>query len=141
MADNTRDLLLDIRDQYGRITPKIVVEVAAESSHPLHRKFNWDDTEAAQLWRERQAAELIRTVRISYTPSPESLAKSVRAFHATVSPQHGHHYAPIEEILDDPVARQLLIRDMQRDWVAMRERYHDLIEFWELVRAEVSEAS
>lgn len=137
MATDLREVLLAIREEHGRLTPKIVVEAARDPGSPIHSKFVWDDTKAAELFRESQAAELLRSVKISYSTGEDRLPTSIRAFHATSSPEFGHHYAPIEEILDDPVQRQLLLRDMQRDWITMKQRYEHLIEFWETISSDL----
>lgn len=136
---NLRDQLLAIREEFGRLTPKIVVEAARPENHPLHGSFEWDDSVAAQKWREDQAGWLIRHVKITYRADPESPPSSVRAFHAVHDPEMTSVYNPLEEILDDPFQRQLLMQNAQRDWLAMRDRYHSLIEFWELVKADLAE--
>lgn len=50
----------------GPITASRIVEVAADPDHPLHSRFEWDDTEAARAYRLIQARNLI--VRIRYLP-------------------------------------------------------------------------
>lgn len=136
---NLRDQLLAIREEHGRLTPKIVVEAARPENHPLHGSFEWDDSVAAQKWREDQAGWLIRHVKITYKTDPESPPASVRAFHATYHPEVGRAYDPLEEILDDPFQRQLLLSNMQRDWVQMKERYESLIEFWTLIQHDIAD--
>jgi len=42
-------------------------------------------------------------------------------------------------VLEDPLARQLLLRDMQRDWLLMKDRYDRFTEFWQMVADEAQE--
>lgn len=52
------------RDGGGRLTPEAVVEDAKDEKSPLHRHFEWDDSEAARKYRLGQARDLIRRVKI-----------------------------------------------------------------------------
>lgn len=48
----------------GTLTPKAVVEDARDPDSPLHEHFDWDDTSAAERYREEQARGLIRQVKV-----------------------------------------------------------------------------
>lgn len=48
----------------GLLRPAAVVEAARDESSPLHSAFEWDDTEAARLFRLDQAQRLIRSFKI-----------------------------------------------------------------------------
>lgn len=133
-----REQLLTIRKGAGKLTPQIVVDAARPPESPLHGKFEWDDSIAGEAFRRTQAAELIRSVRVRYLPPNDGPPSSIRAFHATSRPDIGHAYDPVEEILDDPIQRQLLLRDMERDWKAMKRRYESLREFWEAVANDLA---
>lgn len=58
------DALRAIESADGEITPEQVVEAASDIASPLHHRFTWDDSDAAQSWREQEAREFIRVVRI-----------------------------------------------------------------------------
>jgi len=135
---NLRDVLLAIRDEYGHLNPQVVVEASRPSDAPLHHKFEWNDSIAAEKHRRAQAQELIQSVKISYQPENRP-PQHVRQFHATYDPRYGHVYTPVEEVLEDPLARQLLLRDMQRDWLLMKDRYDRFTEFWQMVADEAQE--
>ncbi len=60
------------------VTPKAVVAVASNPRSPLHKFFEWDDTEAAQKYREWQARFLICSVFI--VDADDESAQPVRAF-------------------------------------------------------------
>lgn len=44
----------------GLLLPEKVVEAARPTNSPLHSRFEWDDSEAAQAYRIWQARQLIR---------------------------------------------------------------------------------
>lgn len=59
--------LLALVEKHGRISPRMVLDVAREEDHPLHGFFEWDDADAAEGFRLIQAAGLIRQVRLKIT--------------------------------------------------------------------------
>lgn len=61
----------------GLITPLAVLERARNENSALHRYFEWDDGVAAEKYRLKQAATLIRVICVQ---SEDGLASPVRAF-------------------------------------------------------------
>jgi hypothetical protein len=140
MAD-IRGELEAIHEQYGYLTPKLVVEEARDPDHVLHNRFEWDDSVAAENWRYEQAHRLIQKCKIVYREADETTEqKSVRAFHAVRS-ERGHVYEPVDNVINDEFTRQLVLKDMQRDWQSLRRRYQNFEEFLDMVRADVDEAA
>lgn len=133
-----RDQLTSIYQTQGELTPKLLVDVARDQSHPLHSRFEWDDSVAGEKYRQVQAAELIRSVKISFTERGGE-EKHVRAFHA-VARAESSTYMPIEEVVQDEFAKALVLRTAEREWRALRARYAHLSEFMDLVRGDVGEA-
>ena len=131
-----REHLEQIKEQRGRLTPNIVVDEARDPSHPLHHRFEWDDSVAGESWRREQARKLIREVEITYT-NKDNEPTRVRAFYA-VPDGSGLDYKSLEELRDDPISKELVLREMKRDWQDLRDRYREYSEFWQLVEEEVS---
>lgn len=128
-----REALMEIRAQRGSLTPEIVVEEARDPEHPLHHRFDWDDTEAARKWRLSQAQEILR---VSYVPAkgmPE-----IRAFWPTREGAPST-YEPIEDVLTDDVQRELLLRQMDRDWKRFKVRYGNTKQYADLLQAALQE--
>lgn len=138
---NVREILLDIRAKHGDLTPEILVQVAKSPKHPLHSRFTWDDTEAAKKWRLEEGAHLIRSVRIVREDRPDAPA-DLRAFVA-VRGADGHRasYVPTEVAMEDEFTRELVLRQMKRDWETLRRRYQHMSEFAALVRSSMSETA
>lgn len=138
---NLREHLQAIHDRHGVLTPVIVLDEARDPAHPLHSRFLWDDSEAAESWRKHQAQELIRSVKVRYVEATDTEpARSVRAFHA-VRREDGHVYEPVEKVVEDPFTKRLVLADMEREWKALKRRYQQFAEFADMVRHDLEEAA
>lgn len=133
-----RDQLQAIYQDRQRLTPADVLEVATDPDHPLHARFEWDDTVAAGRWRHHQAHELITSVKISYVDG-KGHPNDVRAFHA-VRTERGYRYEPVEKVAENELTSKLLLQDMEREWRTLRRRWEGFEEFATLVRREVGAA-
>lgn len=135
-----RDQLLQVRAQSGYLTPQVVVDAARPKNHPLHDRFEWNNSVAGEAWRRHQAHELIRSVRIEYTKGEQP--KDVRAFVAlpredSLQPT----YEPTEAAMADPVQKQLILQQMEREWRTFKARYEDLVEFAEMIISDLGGAA
>lgn len=134
-----RDQLLAVREQHGRLTPSIVVEDAAEPTHPLHSCFEWDDVVAGHAWRLEQARSLIQSVNVVYKEAGGKAGpRSVRAFQSVSGPD-GRTYEPSDEVASDPLMRQMVLQDMEREWKTLKKRYEHFAEFSTMVLADLTE--
>jgi len=138
-----REALQAIHDKNGYLTPQLVVDEAranrSNAGKLLHDRLEWDNSAAGEAWRRSQAQELIRSVRVVYKPATETeAARSVRGFHAVTGP-HGQAYEPLERVTEDEFTRTLVLRDMEREWIAMKRRYEHFSEFLVMVRADVEQ--
>lgn len=133
-----RDQLQAVYEDRKQLTPADVLEVASDPDHPLHARFEWDDTAAAGKWRQHQAHELIRSVKIAYIDGNGHPA-DVRAFHA-VRTERGHVYEPVEEVAANELTTKLLLQDMEREWRTLRRRWEGFEQFTALVRRDVDAA-
>ena len=52
------------------VTPEQVVEKGKCPDSELHKCFTWDDTEAANMWRMREAREVMRQLIVISKPDP-----------------------------------------------------------------------
>lgn len=127
-----RAQLQSVYDTHGKLTDTLVVNEARPEEHPLHSRFEWDDTVAGESWRRYQARDLIRSVRIIFRESADRQHGTVRAFHA-MADESGHHYKPVEEIVRDDFQSRLLLQQMERDWRDLKARYEAFEEFWQMV--------
>lgn len=135
-----REHLLKIRDEHGKLTPEVVELQARDPDDLLHPRLEWDDTIAGYEYRLVQAAEIIRSVRIVYKEATDKApARYQRAFVAPRAPDKPHEYVPVEEVARDPFMRTLLLRQMDREWKQLKQRYAQFDEFWRMVAEDPRE--
>lgn len=138
MSANLREHLLAIRDEHGALTPQLVVDAARDAAHPLHTRFEWDDSKAAEKWRLEQASQLLRVTYRPIAGKPTDL----RAFSAVRGEDTPtSDYVPTEEALADPFTRELLLRSMKRDWQTFKRRYDQMSEFASYVAEQIGDVS
>lgn len=137
-----RDELQSIYTARGELTPKIVVDEATNANHPLHHRFEWDNRIAGQKYREVQAAELIREVKIVYS-APSGEERSVRAFTSVRLGQDSpsQAYKPTDEVMEDEFLRTLVLAECQREIKTLNAKYGHLKEYSALLRAEAESAA
>lgn len=131
-----RDQLQAIYDRNRYLTPQLVVEEARPKTHPLHSQFEWNDRIAGEKYREQQASELIRSVKISYKRKDDTL-EQVRYF-VSVEEGEGYAYHPADVVAKDDRLTGIVLRDMEREWRQLYARYSHFQEFTELVQKTMS---
>lgn len=139
MKPTLLDHLTAIHDERGTLTAALVVEVARNPLHPLHARFEWDDSVAGEKWRLEQAGQLLRVVKL---PADPACPGDLRAFVAVKGKDsHRADYVPTEQAMADEFTRRLVLADMEREWKALRRRYQHMAEFAQLVLADVQQAA
>jgi len=131
-----RDQLLAIHQAHGKLTPRLVVDAAKPAESPLHPQFEWDNNVCGDKYRLLQAADLIRSVEVRFTDS-KGEKRSVREFWA-VERREESGYQPLGEIVEDDIATKLLLKQAEREWKDLYERYQHLAGFVDLVKAYVA---
>lgn len=128
--------LRNIYKTYGSVTRENVLEEASNPTHPLHDRFEWDDSIAAHEHRLEQARKLIQSVRVTIVPTGSSEPISVRAYVAerdiTTSTQAGT-YVAIESVIGSTAHQVSLKRSIERDLESLRKKYAATEEFFEAV--------
>ena len=129
-----RDQLMQVRETAGVLTPAAVIAAATPEDSPLHGRYEWNDLVAGHRYRLVQAAEDIRSVKITYAENRQG-PKTVRAFVAAYTDEDSptREYVPTEVVLADPFMRQMLLRTMEREINSLRQRYGHMKEFAELL--------
>lgn len=133
-----RSVLTAQYEKHGELTPQIVVEEARPKTAPLHGHFEWNNDVAGEKYRLVQAAELIRSVRISFSDNNTGERKSVRAFHSLREAGDADRtgYAPTDEILADELATRILQQSFKREIADLQRKYGHLDDYKAWIRAE-----
>jgi hypothetical protein len=141
---NIEKELRKIYEDNGVLTPDVVLEAAQEPSHPLHSKFDWDDTVAAHRWRLSQASHLIRNVKVNVEMSA-SQTVHVRAFIAKkdldMEEESVGEYLPVESVVASDTMRTAWFRQLEKEWRALRRRAGQSKEFAEMVLSDLRSES
>lgn len=128
-----RDILQSIYDERGELTPPLVETEARNPEHPLHSRLEWDNEKGGYEYRLIQAAQLIRSVRVVYKEDATG-PKDLRAFTAIRGENTQRaNYMPTEDALRDDFTRQMVLRDMEREWRSLKRRYEHMAEFAALI--------
>ncbi len=95
----------------GRLMVDDVLAEAKSGSSPLHRHFEWDDTEAAEQYRRQQARALIQRCRIQLV---ETEPVQIRAFVSLPTDrENGGGYRLITEVAGDTYLKEEMLRDIR----------------------------
>lgn len=108
----------------GELTPEAVVDHARARTSPLHRLFEWDDTEAARRFRLDQARLLLRSYTIVYETKRETVIE-VRGFQQVTNPQRERVYVPTLEALRVPEYRDQILEAARRELETWTRKYED----------------
>jgi hypothetical protein len=100
--------------------PLAVVEAASNEDSPLHAYFEWDDTEAAKLYREDQARGLIRSVKIEMNATEPV---TIRAFVSLPADREsGAGYRQIQDVIDNDFLRRQLAEDINQKIIEWKRK-------------------
>lgn len=128
------EAVLAVQQDKGYLDRPLLVEVAAATTHPLHRYFEWNDEIAGHHFRLEQAGRLIRSFRIIREKSDGSKV-GARAFYSVQRPDLAQRvYEPSDSVASDPVLTALVRADMKRDILALKRRYAQFEAFVPLIQ-------
>lgn len=124
-----RGELLELGKRRGLLKPEDVLTKAKDPTSALHKRFTWDDTEAALQWRLSQAQDLIMRVKVEVIPAPGREPVRVRAFVSIDEDRvSGGGYRSIEKVMSDAGLRAAVLRTALAELEAMQRRYQHLEE-------------
>lgn len=114
--------MLEELETENNLTAKALVDVNRPEDAPLHDEFEWDDSVAAEAYRENQARHIINSLEVVIEEAPP-----VRAFfniQRTTS-----EYQHITAILKTPDAREELFKQALSELLAFKRKYSELTDF------------
>lgn len=121
LADNNGGLLL----------PEKVVESARPTTSPLHSRFTWDDSEAAQAYRIWQARQLIKVV-IEVLPNLNTPTEVFVSLSSDRKERGG--YRLVQTVCSDKQMRETMLVDALAELQVFQQKYARLTELAEVFR-------
>jgi len=119
----------------GILRASDVVEFARNPDTALHKKFEWDDTKAAERYRINQASHIIKC-HVTYIPAEQSEPVKVRGYISLPSMRGNQEYRNTEDILDNDDWRCEMLDMALKELKSFRQKYEVLSELastWEKV--------
>lgn len=132
----------------NQLTPHNLVEAARPVDSPMHDEFIWDDSVAAEKYREEQARMVIKSIVLVESNSqaersvklekadtekafeydfPKQTEDSVPADRAFVSTgERNHRYVPLLSALTNETWKENLLRSAKKDMESFVSKYHRL---------------
>ena len=109
----------------GLLRPSDVVKAARAKTSPLHSRFTWDDTKAAQEWRLHEARNLIR-VMVHILPNGSD--EPQRVFVSLNRDTESEGYRPLISVMSDKQLREALLQQAMAEMDYFTEKYESLKE-------------
>lgn len=132
-----------IQQRDGGATPAALVEESRPPMAPLHTAFEWDDSVAAEQYRQEQARQVIRAVVLVPEPEKREQTPVVRAFVSIANPAgpnpQSRMYKPVLAVLENPAEADELKRRLRNDLLRLRQRYLNIIEMDDMLKEQMQQ--
>ena len=113
--------------QQGKKTAKDLVDASRPDDAPLHSMFEWNDSVAAEKYREEQGRSIIRhIVEVPETEEEKGTVPIVRAFFQIDS--ESSDYEPTYVIMSDEEKRKRLLQVAKSELQQFKVKYASLKE-------------
>jgi hypothetical protein len=117
----------------GEIKPAELVDFARNKKCPIHRCFEWDNSIAAEKYREEQARYILRQIVIVQECEGKEPFE-IRAF-VSVDIDKDNVYTTMKRAISEPELYKQILRQAYEDLKAWKEKYDNLREFKKIYKA------
>ena len=116
-----------IKKNKGKVIPRTIVDAATPKRSPIHDCFEWDNSIAANKYRETQASYILRSVVIIHEYDDEDKEPlEVRAFVSVEAVEGGRYYTTINRAVQDEEIGLSIEVQAYNDYMALYHKYKDL---------------
>lgn len=116
-ADTVGEVLDTLRKSETGLTAKAFVDISRPEESVTHKMFEWDDSIAAERFREQQARVIIGHITIEY----ETAKKPQRAFYYIS--HEDSQYRSVGEIKESPEKAAALLAMAKRELITFKTKY------------------
>lgn len=107
------------------LTPKNLLDANRAENAPLHSEFEWNDTIAAEKYRERQAQHIIACLCVRAETTNGEKSEPIRAFLKTAPESE---YQSLEVILQSSDSHSAMLAMALKELKAFQRKYKTLAE-------------
>lgn len=127
--------LAHLEQEHGQLTPRLVLDDARDEDALLHPCFEWRDDVAAELYRERQAGQLLRNLTVQIE-QPDKPPRPVRAFvSVTNTANENRAFVGVSRALSDADMREQVLREALQSLQSFRTKYKAFAELGGVIAA------
>ena len=123
---NTAGAVCEQLEAAGNLSAKSLLDVSRPADAPLHSEFEWDDSIAAEKFREDQARCMIRHLVVRLDSQPQELVRSF--FKIEAREEAPESYTRIETVLKKPDMRAELLKQALAELETFQRKYSTLSE-------------
>lgn len=120
-------------DKIPVLTPEAIVKRAANFENPLHKYFEWNDSEAAHLFRLNQARHLV--LSIGFTDGEQFIKK-----YESVVIDDSRIYMPMNEIKNDRSLVDQVLHSALQEALYWKEKHQRYQKYFGNVFGEINKA-
>ena len=138
-ADTVGSVLETIEQRDGEVTSKAFLEESRPEGSATHSMFEWDDSVAAELYRLRQAAQIINQLEVQVvceeSPVEEQRVEIVPAYVNTepkTSPMVSARFQNVYAAMEDEESRRIVLANAMRELKAFKRKYATISTFAKL---------
>lgn len=125
-AKQIGDALTDIYSRCGGLTTQSVVDESRPENAVLHPAFEWDDSKAGELYRSKQARDIIKCVQIIKTDIAGSDTRTTAFVHIPGEITAAGTYEPIHIVVQHPDKFVLALAAANQRLDSARDAVEDL---------------
>ena len=136
-ADIAGRVCQELENTEEGLTPKRLVDVSRPEDAPMHKEFEWNDSVAAEKYRENQAYKVIKDLIVVKTDAGKERELNLiedapdRAFVSTG--ENAHKYVSLYTALTNESWRDSLLESAKRDMMAFKAKYHRLTQLSKII--------
>ena len=124
-------VFIDKKFPDGFVTTEKVLTVATPKNSPIHKYFEWNDTEAARRYRLKQASDLISCV--VYVEGDNEIRKFCAPIVVEVNEGTENTYIELDTARRSPTIWKQIVDQAMKEALAWRERYQQYKELKPIV--------
>ena len=123
------EALAEIEARDGELSASSVVDTARDKANVLHRHFEWNDLDVAELYRLEQARDLIQLIS-----KVDDDGKKQQAYCSVSIAGEGRSYHSVNVIKSSIELQKAVLKQAENDLAAFQRRYRQLSDICAMVK-------